>query len=117
MRRRQSMQVIELESQVNELLIQNQMLQQERQQYSDHQSHANEAQSLLADRDAEIDALKRSIEQLNREVGRLVEVNDGLNAANAQLSNEQNTRYRDLELLHAEASRELETTRGTQDTY
>lgn len=117
MRRRQSMQVIELESQVNELIVQNQMLQQERQQYNDHQSHAKRAQSLLADRDAEIDALKRSIEQLNREVSRLVEVNEGLNAANVQLSDEQNSRYRDLELVHAEASRELETTRGTHDTY
>ena len=116
MRRRQSMQVIELEAQVNELIVQNQLLQQERQHYGD-QSHAKKSQSLLADRDAEIDVLKRSIEQLNREVSRLVEVNEGLNAANAQLSNEQNTRYRDLELLHAEASRELETTRSTQGTY
>lgn len=116
MRRRQSMQVIELESQVNELLVQNQMLQQERQQNAD-QSHTNKTQSLLADRDAEIDVLKRSVESLNREVSRLVEVNEGLSAANAQLSEEGTTRYRDLELVHAEASRELETTRNAQGEF
>lgn len=116
MRRRQSMQVIELESQVNELLAQNQMLQQERQQYAD-QSHMKKTQSLLADRDAEIDVLKRSVESLNREVSRLVEVNEGLNAANAQLSKEGTTRYRDLELVHAKTSRELETVRGAQGEF
>lgn len=110
------MQVIELESQVNELLAQNQMLQQERHQYSD-QSHAQKTQSLLADRDAEIDVLKRSVESLNREVSRLVEVNEGLNAANTQLSQEGTTRYRDLEHVHAEASRELEATRSAQGEF
>lgn len=110
------MQVIELESQVNELLAQNQMLQQERHQYSD-QSHAQKTQSLLADRDAEIDILKRSVESLNREVSRLVEVNEGLNAANTQLSQEGTTRYRDLEHVHAEASRELEATRSAQGEF
>lgn len=110
------MQVIELESQVNELLAQNQMLQQERQQYAD-QSHMKKTQSLLADRDAEIDVLKRSVESLNREVSRLVEVNEGLNAANAQLSKEGTTRYRDLELVHAKTSRELETVRGAQGEF
>lgn len=117
MRRRQSLQVIELESQVNDLLAQNQMLQQERQRYGEQHAQAKKTQALLAERDAEIDALKRSIDKLNREVNRLVQVNEGLNAANSQLSNEQNSRYRDLELLHAEASRELETARNSQDAH
>ncbi|PKS10551.1 hypothetical protein jhhlp_002305 [Lomentospora prolificans] len=115
MRRRQSMQVLELESKVKELMAENQMLLKERQN-AEH-TYSQKAHSLLADRDAEIDSLKRSLELLNREVSRLTEVNQGLSAANSQLANEQNGRYRDLELLHAAAARELETTRSTQGNF
>lgn len=115
MRRRQSMQVLELESKVKELTAENQMLAKERQQTE--QTYSQKVQSLLSDRDAEIDTLKRSIELLNREVSRLTEVNQGLNTANAQLANEHNGRYRDLELLHAAAARELETTRSSQGGF
>ncbi|CAI4216728.1 unnamed protein product, partial [Parascedosporium putredinis] len=115
MRRRQSMQVLELESKVKELIAENQLLHKERQ--TADQTYSQNAHSLLSDRDSEIDALKRSLELLNREVSRLTEVNAGLTAANTQLANEHNGRYRDLELLHASAARELETSRSTQGSF
>lgn len=97
MRRRQSMQVLELESKVEQLLAENRLL-------TDARSHAEQslssrAASTISDKDAEIDALKQSLQFLQNEVTRLTEVNDGLASANAELASKENsTRYADLQV-------------------
>ncbi|KAF9878995.1 hypothetical protein CkaCkLH20_03228 [Colletotrichum karsti] len=110
MRRRQSMQVLELESRVEQLMAENRMLTDARTHTDTH--NGNRASGILAERDAEIDVLKQSLEFLQKEVARLTEVNEGLNSANAQLAAQHNERYRSLETQHADASRQLEEARN-----
>ncbi|KAJ6445852.1 involucrin repeat protein [Purpureocillium lavendulum] len=111
MRRRQSMQVLELESRVQQLLDENRAL-------TDARTHAEQnlnqrAATVLSDRDAEIEALKQSLQFLQNEVNRLTEVNEGLASANAELASKDNgARYADLEVRHATVSRELDEARG-----
>ncbi|KAJ9142099.1 Involucrin repeat protein [Pleurostoma richardsiae] len=115
MRRRQSMQVLELESKVDQLLAENRLLNEARAQAESHLS--TRAASLLAERDAEIDNLKQLLTTIRSEVERLTEVNEGLNSANAQLAVQHNEKYRRLETEHAEASRELLDVRGRHGNY
>ncbi|WDK13768.1 hypothetical protein CGRA01v4_05049 [Colletotrichum graminicola] len=115
MRRRQSMQVLELESRVEQLMAENQMLADARAHAESHNS--NRASGILAERDAEIDVLKQSLEFLQKEVARLAEVNEGLNSANAQLAAQHNERYRSLETQHADTSRRLEEARAEQGHF
>jgi hypothetical protein len=105
MRRRQSMQVLELESKVEQLLAENRLLTEAR-------SHAEQGlsgrtSSLLSDRDAEIDTLKQSIQHLQNEVSRLTEVNEGLTSANAELANKDDSRYAGLQ-AHGGGTRSLD---------
>lgn len=115
MRRRQSMQVLELESRVDQLLAENRMLSEAR-RHADQQS-GTRAASALAERDSEIENLKQSLAFLQREVDRLTETNEGLNSATAQLAVQHDDRYRRLETQHADASRELEQARGMHGQY
>ncbi|GKT82972.1 hypothetical protein Ct61P_00822 [Colletotrichum tofieldiae] len=115
MRRRQSMQVLELESRVEQLMAENRMLTDARSHADSHNS--NRASGILAERDAEIDVLKQSLEFLQKEVARLTEVNEGLNSANAQLAAQHNERYRSLETQHADTSRRLEEARTEQGHF
>lgn len=115
MRRRQSMQVLELESRVEQLMAENRMLADARAHAESHNS--NRASGILAERDAEIDVLKQSLEFLQKEVARLTEVNEGLNSANAQLAAQHNERYRSLETQHADTSWRLEEARTEQGHF
>ncbi|KAI8280199.1 Deleted in azoospermia protein 2 [Colletotrichum sp. SAR11_240] len=118
MRRRQSMQVLELESRVEQLLAENRMLADAR-TTADTTSSSNRASAsgILAERDAEIDVLKQSLEFLQKEVARLTEVNEGLNSANAQLAAQHNERYRSLETQHADTSRQLDEVRNEHGRF
>lgn len=103
MRRRQSMQVIELETKVEQLIAENREL-------SDARSHAElnfnqRAASVLSDRDNQIETLKQSLQFLQNEVSRLSEVNEGLTSANAELANKDNSRYAGLKVQPADGSR------------
>ncbi|KAF4982557.1 hypothetical protein FZEAL_1836 [Fusarium zealandicum] len=109
MRRRQSMQVLELENKVEQLLEENRMLTDAR--ASAETNLSQRAATSLADRDAEIDNLKQSLQFLQNEVSRLTEVNDGLTSANAELANKDSGRVADLEARHATITRELEEAR------
>lgn len=85
------MQVLELESRVEQLLAENRLL-------TDARNHAEQnlnrsATSVLSERDAEIDKLKQSLQFLQNEVNRLAEVNDGLTSANAELANKDTSHY------------------------
>ncbi|PQK11074.1 hypothetical protein BB8028_0002g13920 [Beauveria bassiana] len=105
MRRRQSMQVLELESRVDQLLAENRLLTEARNQAEQNANRS--ATSVLSERDAEIDALKQSLQYLQNEVNRLTEVNEGLTSANAELANKDNTRYAGL-AVHGDGTRSLE---------
>ncbi|KAI3400449.1 hypothetical protein diail_3070 [Diaporthe ilicicola] len=105
MRRRQSMQVLELENRVEQLIVENRALQDARAQAETHTS--NRVTSTLAERDTEIEALKQSLDFMRKEVQRLTEVNEGLNSAIQQHAVQHDDRYRLLETQHAEVTREL----------
>jgi hypothetical protein len=112
MRRRQSMQVLELESRVEQLIAENRALSDARQQA---ESNLNQRAAVnLTERDALIEQLRSSLEEYKREVERLKEVNEGLHSANAQLAHQHTERYGHLELQHASASEELA---GVRNSY
>ncbi|EGX91781.1 involucrin repeat protein [Cordyceps militaris CM01] len=109
MRRRQSMQVLELESRVEQLVAENRLLTEAR-------NHAEQvvnrsATSVLSERDAEIDALKQSLQYLHNEVNRLTEVNEGLTSANAELASKDNSRYTGL-AAYGDGTRSLDGPEG-----
>ncbi|KJR89436.1 uncharacterized protein SPSK_06232 [Sporothrix schenckii 1099-18] len=105
MRRRQSMQVMELENRVEQLMAENRMLAEARSQAE--QSSSSKAASSLAERDSQIDALKRSLDFFQKEVKRLTEVNEGLNSAINSSAMQHSERFRQLETDHAQATRDL----------
>lgn len=115
MRRRQSMQVLELESRVEQLIAENRSLAEAKSQ-AEH-DNTNRATSAIAERDNEIETLKQSLEFMRREVQRLTEVNEGLNSAIAQSAVQHEGRYRLLETQHADATRELDNFKGRQDSH
>ena len=106
MRRRQSMQVLELESRVDQLVAENRMLTEAR-------AHAEatlsqRAAGVLAERDGQIDTLKRSLEQMHREVERLTQINEGLSTSTSTIAVQHHERVRQIEAQHAEAMRALQ---------
>ncbi|KAI4600288.1 hypothetical protein KJ359_001393, partial [Pestalotiopsis sp. 9143b] len=106
MRRRQSMQVLELESKVEQLMAENRVLAEAR-----HQADNNSNQRAVVtinERDTLIEQLRSSLEEYKREVQRLKEVNEGLQSANSQLASQHSERYSHLELQHASASSTLQ---------
>lgn len=115
MRRRQSMQVLELENKVEQLLAENRMLGEAR--ASVEASISQRAASTLAERDAEIDSLKQSLYFLQNEVTRLSEVNDGLASANAELANKDTGRFAELEARHIVVARELDEARSVSTDF
>ncbi|TPX14176.1 uncharacterized protein E0L32_000570 [Thyridium curvatum] len=115
MRRRQSMQVLELESRVEQLIAENRALADAR-AHAEH-SLSQKSTSALAERDDQIEVLKRSLELLQKEVARLTEVNEGLQSAINTTAVQHNDRYRRLETQHADTSRELEQIRGSHGQH
>lgn len=109
------MQVLELENKVEQLMAENRLLGEARAMAET--SLSQRAASNLADRDAEIDSLKQSLQFLQKEVTRLSEVNEGLASANAELASKDTGRYTELENRHAGVTRELDEARSTQDQY
>ncbi|ORY66273.1 uncharacterized protein BCR38DRAFT_340031 [Pseudomassariella vexata] len=115
MRRRQSMQVLELESKVEQLISENRMLADAKAQAENNSHHR--AAATIAERDAVIESLRADLNWMKKEIQRLTEVNEGLNSANAHLAHQHNERYGRLEIEHASASQELERYRGTRGQY
>ncbi|KAI1828116.1 hypothetical protein F4861DRAFT_243993 [Xylaria intraflava] len=115
MRRRQSMQVLELESKVEQLLVENRALADARVQAE--QSLTQRNTSAITDRDAEIESLKASLQWLRNEVTRLTEVNEGLQSANNLLALQHNEKYTQLKSKHTTTTRELEEYRGATNKY
>ena len=107
MRRRQSMQVLDLEARVEQLAAENRMLVEAKELAERSLQSSQRGTLALADRDAEVDSLKQTLDWLQREVERLKEINDGLTSANITLGRQHNERYGALESQHADATREL----------
>jgi chromosome segregation ATPase len=114
MRRRHSTQVLDLEAKVEQLAAENRILADAKAQAEVYLEKSQHATSALADRDAEIDSLKTTLDWLHREVSRLTEVNEGLTSANITMGNQHNERYNMLETQHMQAIQELESAREAQ---
>ncbi|TVY46360.1 hypothetical protein LOCC1_G004184, partial [Lachnellula occidentalis] len=110
MRRRQSMQVLDLESKLEQLAAENRILAEAKAQ-AERTLQASSGSISAVEKDAEIDSLKRTLDWLQNEVTRLTEVNDGLASANATIGHQHSERYGTLEAEHARATRELQETR------
>jgi hypothetical protein len=115
MRRRQSMQVLELESRIEQLLAENRALADARARAEQNLNQRNT--SAISDRDAEIELLKASLQWLRNEVTRLTEVNEGLQSANSALALQHNEKFTRLESQNASVAREIEESRGAKDQY
>ncbi|PMD39972.1 hypothetical protein L207DRAFT_529890 [Hyaloscypha variabilis F] len=115
MRRRQSMQVLDLESKVEQLAAENRMLAEAKAQAERTLASTSHASSSLIEKDAEIDSLKRTLDWLQNEVTRLTQVNEGLNSSHVELGRQHNERYGALESQHAQATRELQEVRDAHD--
>lgn len=116
MRRRQSMQVLDLESRLEQLAAENRQLADAKAQAEQALQNTNHSSAALVERDAEIEGLKRTLNWLQNEVTRLTEVNDGLTSANITLGSQHNERYGQLESQHAQATRELQEVRETHNS-
>ncbi|KAK3940092.1 hypothetical protein QBC46DRAFT_364382 [Diplogelasinospora grovesii] len=106
MRRRQSMQVLELENKVEQLLAENRMLAEARAQAE--QTHHHRSASALADRDTEIESLKRMLREANEVIERLKQTNDGLRSSTSAIAVKHHEEVRRLETEHERATRELQ---------
>jgi hypothetical protein len=115
MRRRQSMQVLDLESRLDQLAAENRMLVEAKAQAEHALQTTQHSASALVERDAEIDSLKRTLDWLQNEVTRLAEVNEGLKSANSTLGAQHNDRYATLESQHVQTARELQEARDSHD--
>ncbi|KAI4170866.1 MAG: hypothetical protein LQ343_004630 [Gyalolechia ehrenbergii] len=132
MRRRQSMQVLELESKLDQLAAENRSLHDARQraersledasrdrgqEVESYREGIETRDTWLRQKDAEITHLNETLESLQSQIAHLTEVNEGLHAASRELGHHQE-RYRQLEEEHADthqrwqqSTRELEALR------
>ncbi|KAF2853932.1 hypothetical protein T440DRAFT_418119 [Plenodomus tracheiphilus IPT5] len=137
-RKRQSMQIMDLQSQLDQLAAQNHSLEEatrraeETLQATQHQRQVDE--QLVAEeveardreihkRDIDIAQLKDTIQRLHEEIRRLTELNNTLTEANRNLTNDTNERYAQLQsegqLIHQQwqaSQRELEALRAQQES-
>lgn len=102
------MQILDLESKVDQLASENRMLAEfkARAERNSYTSPAASSSSMV-EKDAEIDGLKRTLDWLHNEVTRLTEVNEGLTSANVVMARQHSDRCDMLETQYAQAIREL----------
>ncbi|KAK4034275.1 hypothetical protein C8A01DRAFT_18892 [Parachaetomium inaequale] len=99
MRRRQSMQVLELESRVEQLLAENRMLADAR-AHADS-SHTSRSATALAERESEIEALRRMLKEANDVIDRLKQTNEGLRSSTSAIAVKHTEELRRIEAEHA----------------
>lgn len=109
LRRRQSMKVMDLESKVENLVEQNRILAEEKQNIE--QQIKSSLQTSLSKKDAELETLTRTLNFLQEEVSKLMEVNESLNSAASAITQQYSDRNAILESEHAKLSQELEQIR------
>ncbi|KAK3383088.1 hypothetical protein B0T24DRAFT_645547 [Lasiosphaeria ovina] len=103
MRRRQSMQVLELESRVEQLAAENRLLAEARAQAESSLARRNSSQA--AERDNEIQALKRMLQEANDVIERLKQTNEGLRSSTSAIAVKHHEEVRRLESEHAQTAR------------
>jgi hypothetical protein len=105
------MQVLELESRVEQLLAENRMLADARSQ-SDP-SYTNRNATVLAERESEIESLRRMLKEANDVIDRLKQTNEGLRSSTSTIAVKHTEELRRIESQHAQAARELDLARGS----
>ena len=105
MRRRQSMQVLELESRVDQLVEENRMLAEARAQAES--THSHRSATTLAERESEIESLRRMLKEANDVIDRLKQTNEGLRSSTSAIAVKHHEELRRLETQHAQAASEL----------
>ena len=124
MRRRQSMQIMDLETQLEQLASDNRQLdaaktKAEKDLYDavyDHSRNGPVSEALeerdrqLRERDSEIEQLKQLLERLQNEVARLTEMSEGLTSSSAGLAAAHEERYGLLQREHDDKHQQLEQT-------
>lgn len=109
MRRRQSMQVLELEARVEQLLAENRMLAEGRAQVES--SLSRHTASSLVERDSEIEQLRRMVHEANDVIDRLKQTNEGLRSSNSTIAVKQRDEVRRIEAQAAQVTKDLEQLR------
>jgi hypothetical protein len=110
MRRRQSMQVLELESRVEQLLAENRMLADARTQSDSSYTHHNA--TALAERESEIESLRRMLREANEVINRLKQTNEGLRSSTSAIAVKHTEELRHIETQNGQVARELDLARG-----
>jgi archaellum component FlaC len=103
------MQVLELESRVEQLLAENRMLTEARAQAELSSSHRNA--SALAERDSEIESLKRMLHEANEVIERLKQTNEGLRSSTSAIAVKHREEVTRLETENARTAKELQLAR------
>ncbi|MCJ1474120.1 hypothetical protein MMC13_002778 [Lambiella insularis] len=133
MRKRQSLQLLDLETKLDQLLSENRLLQdakaradrQQREAVRDHEDQKNALDEAIQSRDlyiqqknTELNELRGILEGLQGEVSRLTEINEGLSGSSRDIASDHQEKYNQLEDDHAEvhqkwqeSTRELEELR------
>lgn len=111
------MQVLDLEARLAHLESENRSLAEAKAQAESNLHVSQRVTNTLADREAELDSLKQTLDWLHREVTRLKEVNDGLTSANITLGNQHSERYGLLEAQHLETTRNLQDARDAHSSF
>ncbi|MCJ1468147.1 hypothetical protein MMC07_006775 [Pseudocyphellaria aurata] len=116
MRRRQSLQILDLETKLDQLVSENRLLQEsklraektlevvEQDRGQQHETFTDAVQTrdlYLRQKDTELNELKRLIEGLQSQVSRLTEINEDLTGTRSGLEQEHQQRYSQLEADHA----------------
>lgn len=136
-RKRQSMQIMDLQTQLEQLAAQNRSLEEARAKAEETLQATNYQREVdsqvvteavdardreLHQRDIDIGQLRDTLQNLQGEIARLTELNNTLSEANRNLTNDANQRYAQLQaegqLVHGQwqqSSRELEELRAKQD--
>lgn len=109
------MQVLELEARVDQLLAENRMLAEARLQ-SDMSSSQRNA-SALAERDSEIEALKRMLQEANEVIDRLKQTNEGLRSSTSAIAVKHREEVGRLETERARAAKELQRARDASTQH
>ncbi|KAI9872576.1 MAG: hypothetical protein M1830_001457 [Pleopsidium flavum] len=121
MRRRQSMQIIDLETKLDQLASENRLLQDAKSKaergleelaYVQNRNESAGKEALetrdlqLREKDEEIVKLRQTLEWVQKEVTRLTEVNEGLAATSLSLKSNQDQRYSQLQAEHTDAQQQ-----------
>jgi len=122
MRKRQSMQIIDLQTRLEQLVAENQQLQEAQADaqrlhfQNNHNGQALQAlqaeiaarASEISDKDGQIQQLRAILEPLQQEVARLTHLNADLSERNKNLIDDTNNRYATLQAEHAHAHQQWE---------